>query len=266
MSWQGLGLVSPSDLSDLRVSLHYGAILLGSASQAMLEAQDDHSHTNLAFDPRLKSLVGRPLVAAQSRVLALDLPRFRIVLRGPNRALSEYPLAGETMDRALTWIQDALDVSLTITPLDFPDLPESDLRDGGAFRVPSEPALVELASWFRSALELIDDLRGEFAQLSEARVWPHHFDLGALLPLSGAGERGLGIGFSPGDQHYDQPYFYCSPYPSPAGRLPELDWGHWHQDGFLSAILTAEALLGAESMEQAAREYVRSAIDAGTRL
>ena len=73
--------------------------------------------------------------------------------------------------------------------------------------------------------------------MSEARIWPHHFDIGALITLSADGQQSIGLGMTPGDTHFDQPYFYCSPYPAPeAGTtLPILAAGKWTTDGFASA-------------------------------
>jgi hypothetical protein len=61
-----------------------------------------------------------------------------------------------------------------------------------------------------------------------------------LIVLPPAG-RSVGIGLSPGDHYYDEPYFYVSAYPSSAPEaLPPWDeLGHWHTTEFTSLILTA---------------------------
>jgi hypothetical protein len=44
----------------------------------------------------------------------------------------------------------------------------------------------------------------------------HHFDLATLttLPARNADATGyVGVGLSPGDEYYDEPYFYVSVYP-----------------------------------------------------
>ena len=60
---------------------------------------------------------------------------------------------------------------------------------------------------------VIDDIASREPAMSDARIWPHHFDLGALLPIGDG--RAIGLGLSPGDGAYDEPYFYTSPYPVP---------------------------------------------------
>ncbi|HEY9621236.1 MAG TPA: hypothetical protein V6C78_12745 [Crinalium sp.] len=50
----------------------------------------------------------------------------------------------------------------------------------------------------------------------------------------------VGVGLSPGDQSYSEPYWYVSPYPYPElSSLPVLDIGFWHTDHWVGAVLTA---------------------------
>ena len=56
--------------------------------------------------------------------------------------------------------------------------------------------------------------------------WPHHFDIATLVKLEDgqpANARSIGVGVSPGDEYYAQPYVYVSPWPRfDAGKLPDL--------------------------------------------
>ena len=65
----------------------------------------------------------------------------------------------------------------------------------------------------RANVKSVDRAQGDVG-LGDDRVWPHHFDLGALLKLTAEKpDHMLGLGLSPGDTGIDMPYFYCSPYP-----------------------------------------------------
>jgi hypothetical protein len=66
-----------------------------------------------------------------------------------------------------------------------------------------------------------------------------------LITLSGAGEEAktVGVGLSPGDGSYSQPYWYVTPWPyPPQDDLPALTAGIWHREGWIGAILLAEAV------------------------
>jgi hypothetical protein len=69
------------------------------------------------------------------------------------------------------------------------------------------------------------------------------------------------VGLSPGDASYPQPYFYVGPYPHPPlESLRPLASGHWHREGWLAAVLTADELIQ-ESASRKQEEVVRSFVD-----
>jgi hypothetical protein len=102
--------------------------------------------------------------------------------------------------------------------------------------------------------------------------WPHHFDIATLVSLeegSPANARSIGVGASPGDQYYDQPYFYISPWPRFDGeKLPDPPApGRWHTEGFFGAVLTGEEILAMKDRGRGLMGFVTAAFDiARTRL
>src|SRR5262249_57852622 len=77
---------------------------------------------------------------------------------------------------------------------------------------------------------------------------PHHFDIATLLDFGES--RTIGVGLSPGDSSYAEPYFYVSPSPVPKDRSgPALPVGHWHSQGWFGAVLTGSETTGAEIAE-----------------
>ena len=60
--------------------------------------------------------------------------------------------------------------------------------------------------------------------------------------------RSVGIGLSPGDATFPEPYFYTNPWPRPAlDSLPDAESPRrWHTDGFASVIVRAGELHGVE--------------------
>jgi hypothetical protein len=72
----------------------------------------------------------------------------------------------------------------------------------------------------------------------------------------------MGVGFSPGDEYYDEPYFYVSIYPAPlVTTLPALPVGHWHSHHFTAAIATAGSILDESDQGAAVGSFLRSATD-----
>jgi len=111
--------------------------------------------------------------------------------------------------------------------------------------------------------------------LTALRVHASHFELAPLVTLRAADDmeqmRSVGLGMTPGDASYGEPYFYVTPWPYPASpELPPLGGdGTWHVQSWTGAVLTASRLLRAgDGAGQAARvrESFRSALPAAVRM
>ena len=97
---------------------------------------------------------------------------------------------------------------------------------------------------------------------SPIQLWPHHFDLsfewfGPHLPASdtenssGEGRSQIGFGFSPGDDGYEEPYFYANPWPfdPTLTELPLPGGARWHLEGWKGTLLPyAEVRSAAEGL------------------
>lgn len=103
---------------------------------------------------------------------------------------------------------DFLDLSLTADPGVGSDLPtyEPDANlpvDAGAS--------LALGDWYRFGQEAFDHLAGvSSATVTEAQIWPEHFDLAVTAQLA-TGES-VNVGFSPGDGFHADPYLYVGPH------------------------------------------------------
>lgn len=108
-----------------------------------------------------------------------------------------------------------------------------------------------LGQWFHLGFDVLSKIVENFGHIAvvepTVRSWPHHYDVGTLLLLDDEDPetaRSIGVGLSPGDGSYAEPYFYCSPWPVPdTARLGSAPDGlKWHLDGFVSLIATANSL------------------------
>jgi hypothetical protein len=137
-----------------------------------------------------------------------------------------------------------------------------------------EPGLAALSRWFGAAADVLEAVRDKYGSIKPgpgpARCWPHHFDIAVLVELGegvGAAARSIGVGFSPGDEYYEEPYFYVSPYPAPRNpALPALPpGGHWHTKDFLGAVATAREFVALPDPCGAVTAVIDAAFAAGRR-
>ena len=110
-------------------------------------------------------------------------------------------------------------------------------------------ASAEHAAWYANANRALSGIwqrlraRGLNAPAVRCRPLPCDLDTLVTLGADALGAEALaptvGIGFSPGDVYYDEPYFYVSRHPAPdVATLPRLPGvGHWHADRFTAAAV-----------------------------
>jgi hypothetical protein len=100
-----------------------------------------------------------------------------------------------------------------------PYAPDADLRVDAA-------ASAALGSWYafgHGALQRLADAAtagDEAVSVTEAQLWPEHFDLALTAEL--ADGRKVNVGFSPGDTFSAEPYLYVGPHD--AGSLADPYW------------------------------------------
>lgn len=230
--------LDPTTLSDARIQLHWSAQILAAAANALMEIAPDDSQSNLAWDEVNRAMVGR-------EGANIEFPTFQLI----SPAGDLYPLTGKTLAEGLDWLGGHVEAQLVLRDY---DMPAHRVADGSPFDAKPEE-LSELADWFTFGQQAM----GEY---DDCRIWPHHFDLGWLLKIEGS-EKSIGGGMSPGDQSFDQPYFYINPYgvEKPA-ELPELaSGGTWANDWF-GAILTADKVVASENPQVAARSFFENTV------
>jgi hypothetical protein len=270
MKWNHLGAVEPQDLKPARLNLHFAAQVVSGVGRTLLPAQQDDSHTSLVWQQRQGALVSQPVNGNKPFRAALHLERFRLmVLDLDENVLFESALAGKTVDQAYSWLSGAITSQLGqefpgFKPLHY-EMPEHPLAGAGAFSFEPAAPFAELSLWYGNAESVLEELRRKHGSTA-VRCWPHHFDIATLIKLGD--EKSIGVGLSPGDRSYDEPYWYVGPWPHPtAEHWPSLDGGgRWHTDGFLAAVLPADDFVRENNQPKRLSEFLSSAISASKLL
>ncbi|MEM1310114.1 MAG: hypothetical protein AAGF98_11620 [Cyanobacteria bacterium P01_H01_bin.153] len=265
-------MISPTLLTDARVQLHYAIQGIAATGMIWAEAQPDGRQMISHWQPALAAFVGQPLRGEQSVYAALaPVSLTSLILDERHQAIAALPLAGKTLAELLDWHQAKLTQlglrSERLALLDYPDdFPRHPLAYGAPFGGTAEAYRRAIADYFAHSRLLLQSVVTAQAGASPLHIWPHHFDMATLITLSGSGEtaRTIGVGLSPGDQAYNQPYWYVSPWPYPTiENLPALSVGHWHTSGWVGAILVAEAVdePASESTQQTIRTFLDEAVE-----
>jgi hypothetical protein len=266
-------------LREARLQAHYAVQWLGRAGSAFIPAQPDYSHTSMNWNGALVGFTTNAMKDETRLGLRIDDLTF-VFLNKEGKQTSSYPLNGRTDKDLRQWLDEQLAAR---------DMQARLLDKTSAYEIPAHPIargapynvveisgfLHELAGWFADAHSTLEAIRkqmtGRSFLVSPVRCWPHHFDLATLISLDEAmGEHGrsVNIGLSPGDEYYDEPYYYVTPYPHPhPAKLPALPkLGHWHTRDFTAAIAPTNRILKAKDRKTETDVFLRAAVDSAIKI
>lgn len=278
VAWHELGTVAPSDLASARIALHGAVQLVASFGQAHVEARPDYSQRSMTWNARESAFFSEATDAEDPLRVTVRLRDVTASIRAGDAVVAERELGGGTLEDAYQWLEDELEgvQGKPRVQLGRPDnVILTDPLAGGLSPEETEGPFHELEVWFANSDAILSRARFLQPDATPVRCWPHHFDIATLVtidPLLGAEDGpSIGVGMSPGDEGYPSPYFYVTPYPYPeAIDLAELpSGGHWHREGWVGAVLPAEALIaagGSERQREACWTFLTTAMKASRTL
>jgi hypothetical protein len=258
-------------LSNARIQLHYAIQPLAATSLALVKEQTDFSHMALQWDDRF-GFITQGINTAKSYRIALDPATLTLEFIGDNdQVISVFALGDRTLSEGFDWIRTVIKglggAAELITPISYPpdDFPDSDLARSDTFSLQFPTS--SLADYYASANQVLQALTESEPLASPVRIWPHHFDIATLISIPSEinrEEKTIGVGLSPGDSSYTEPYWYVTPYPYPENRenLPILAGnGFWHTSGWVGAVLTASQFASPTSSPNASIDQIKTFVN-----
>lgn len=277
-AWKQLGKISPTALVDERLQLHWAAQIVSSLGGTFNTPAPDDSHPSLECLPAREVLAGRPIDGTDGLRGALHPASLSLqLLGGDGELVAQYFLDGKTLDEGYEWLETALagatDGKLTgRLKRNQYELPDHPVAHGRALDGANTAAYEELSAWYFNSDLVLRALQATTPNVTDVQCWPHHFDIAVLVFLEedqGDPEtrRSVGVGLSPGDGSYAEPYWYANPWPRPkTDALPPLQGaGRWHTEGWFGAVLTGSDLAAAgdaDAQRTRIQEFLDSALQA----
>ena len=265
-TWQPVRPEDAAKLSDCRLQLHYAAQFGAAAGISFLAHRPDESHTNLEWVPSLAGLFSRVIPTGRPFRIGVRPSKFALLMvTEENQPIAEYKLHGRTITDATEWIRSQVK-SLGADPTRYTlrrdyEIPDHPVAIGESFDASAPTLFEELSKWFSNAATLLGSVVRKTRRASELRCWPQHFDLATLIKV--APGRTIGMGLEPGDDFYDEPYFYLnmSPQPSASRAQSRPLWGNgtWHTNEWVGPVLPGSRFGAASAQEQQVREFLDSA-------
>lgn len=267
LTWRPADRINFLHLRNARLQAHYAVQWLARASRGYVPERPDDSHTNLGWDGGFGGFTTHPL--RDGSRIGLNIADLTLsVLGSAPRMLS---LDGRADAEVRAWLGGIVAAAgLDAKRLDAPspyDMPFHALAYGARYSTEELTGpLAALSTWYANANGMLGHTQQRLAarklKAPAVRCWPHHFDLDCLVALGG--ERTMGLGFSPGDEYCDEPYFYITMYPEPSipglPLLPAL--GHWHTYEFLAAFAPAHKIVAAPDQGVYVERFLDASISA----
>jgi hypothetical protein len=270
IAWEVVGSVRPTDLHDARLQLHQAAQVCVAAAISYLHPEPDDSHTAFTWSDSHDALTTTRIIADRTFRAALQVGRLTLLILDDDDAIrSRFELSGRTIAEAYDWLRE----QVRAAGLDAPrltsrkhyEIPTHAVAGEAPFALGDGGAFEELRRWYANAAHVLAEITTSRRDASPIRCWPHHFDLATLLALPPASgqSRTIGVGLSPGDDSYDEPYFYAGPYPyPPTSLLPPLAIGVWHTAGWTAAVLRASDVVAERDQGGTVTAFAVAAIEA----
>lgn len=232
--------------------VHRASQWLAKAGKFLLKQKPDDSNTNLGWDESKNHVTGRRLKDNKKMRLHLDLNDFSLnVYNEEEERSGKFPLNGKNDVQAKAWLQEIgsdFGIKKKVWGKDLHyELPYS--NDETTYNV-NEKEGKQLAEILSAAKGIISSQVERIGDASEIRIWPHHFDIAALVAQRFEDETlvaSVGVGLAIPDGMIDGLYIYVSPWKKSGIKVvdaPDLpEPARWITDGWLGA---ATPLLGWE--------------------
>ena len=246
--------IDPRDLTAARQLCHNACQWPSKAARANLTARQDDSHSALLWSSEHGALVSQPLDRAQTARLGFRFGDRTLVWIADTGVETRYELAGTTNADIGGWVDATLAAAglARATGVSMPYV--LDPVDYDALCDEAE-AVSALGAWYRESDTALTAVVERFGHLAVGNVvvrcWPHHFDIAALFTLEDGDPktaRSIGVGLSPGDETFQEPYVYCTPWPAP-DELPDAPAKMtWHTEGFTALVCPASRITAGDDV------------------
>ena len=276
--WDPVGIVPPHELSDARKIIHHSVQLIAATGKYFLPDRPDDSHTSLHWNKDRAAFEGEMIGETNPFRLGLHTESMILYIRQNNQDdLATFNLKGNTLSSALSWLKtefknrglDASELSLNMHY----EIPPHRVAGGEPVETDISDHFMEIGRYFANAHNVLNAIKSVLPEAGPVRCWPHHFDIATLIKIDKVNPaeeaQTIGIGLSPGDESYTEPYFYISPWPYPdiqKSDLLAMPAGKWHTESWLGAVLPASEICSQSEQAKTVYNFLKSGIIACTKL
>lgn len=218
-SWKILAQFFTPEMRDALMQQHHAVQFLTMTAKAFISEKQDDSHTNGEYNSMHNAILGHVIEGSHPMRVGIRLTDLRLIIVSPeNHLIDDLILDGKSKEEVFSELQKLFNShGLTGDKLSMKlhyDLPQQRIGNGGVFKVRNVSAFAEINKQRHNANLMLTKVASHYRDVSDIRIWPHHFDSGGLISLAYDAQqnvlRSIGIGFAIPDTLVNEPYFYLS--------------------------------------------------------
>jgi len=251
--------------------IHTAIQLISIPPRSYLPQSDGDIYASLIWDARSKSLHSQHFGNLKNIQTSINIKKFELEILVEEIVFDAIDMDNRTYEYLYDWLKNKL-VRLQLDPSQLSTklpyiLQEIEISPESKLINYDSASLQEFAKFYQNAyLSFVRFQNENLEKKYKILVWPHHFDMALNIPLDPSGENQIGIGLSPGDQYYPEPYFYVL---LPTGNYAEKTKsvtpivGSWHTKKWNGLVLLAsEFILETEHLqERIIVDFLKNAYD-----
>lgn len=266
MTWLRLNQVDLEALSETKDQFHQATQSVAAVGRHFLEDSVEDENAVLTWNVKTNRLVGKWIPIEEGQVRAgISFDKALVSLEKENSGIIDsMEIHAKTFPQLMLWFEEQtgkLGLPTENFSANLPyEIPIYPTQKNQAFDLSAEDLNVAFSALYQNSFHLLTRLKESFEGSSEVTLWPHHFDQAISIKLKDSGNPEtssyLGIGLSPGDEGYSEPYFYVNSWPYiEEETLDDIPFGKWHTENWIGAVLTLSELWETQEQESAVNEF-----------
>lgn len=255
--WKPLHPVDTEEFMANRCQFHHAIQNIAALGRRYLPVEPNDGAATMTWVPGHFRLAGKWITSGETLFRnSISLPEFAMYLVDEKVAvISKFSLHGKSQRDLMVWLEEHVgrlglrftDLNLS-PPYEIPD--HASFKKGDTFEFKHPRMAQELAAYYHNSYLSLRKYKLKHQLDTNIEVWPNHFDQALPHVLRDSGDPDTSVrmllGMSPGDEHFEKPYFYvsCWPYADTESFSKLGNGAIWFSDDWTGAILPGKMLYG----------------------
>ncbi len=266
-----MGAIDLEKLRFYKNEYHLALQNVAAVGRTFLPEDPHDKNAWLVWIPGLWRMAGKWVEGIHKFRSSVSFEDFNIYLVDEKvQTLDAFNLEEKTLNQAFVWLEQhiiSLNLSSSHLVMNLPYQLPQEVMDKKQFSLTDSRVTRILGGYFHDAFIIHSEYKEKFEHTRDIFISPKrmHMEMDVVIIETDEEETDtlITLGFSPGDQIYNEPYFYVTSRPYlDEENLPKFSTrGFWHQDEWIGAVYLAKNLWDSSNQKETAMYFFDEAIE-----